>query len=100
MTPTRVIHFFDPGNPPFNAFGLRDSREPMYIYEIQLGVQYCTCGWFARGGWQAQYWDDLAGDTTALVNFNGGGGGGGGTASNSRSDLGLQGFFIAGGVQY
>ena len=89
-------HFFDPGIPPFHAFGLRDSREPMYIYEIQLGVQYCTCGWFVRGGWQAQYWDDLAGDTTALFNRGGNVDGG----SNSRSDLGLQGFFIAGGVQY
>ena len=79
------------------AFGSRVADEPLFIYELQVALQYCRCGWFVRGGWQAQYWDDLAGDETALGTVARGIGA---PASNTRSDLGMQGFFGALGVQY
>jgi hypothetical protein len=73
----------------------RRADEPMAVAELQIALQWCAWGWFARAGWQAQYWDDVASDFGVL-----GAGGNGVEGSNARSDLGLQGFFIAAGLQY
>jgi hypothetical protein len=80
---------FDVALPP--NVGSRTADETLSITELQLALQYCRGCWFARGGWQAQYWDDVESDQpTQFGNFG----------SNIRSDLGLQGFFIAAGATF
>jgi hypothetical protein len=73
----------------------RDAEEGLGITELQIALQYCRCGWFARAGWQAQYWDDLARDDNppAPPGFPF-------VGSNNRSDLIVQGFFFTLGAQY
>ena len=62
------------------------ARKAQAIADVQVALQYCRGGWFARGGWQAQYWDTLA--HTDNDEFDA-----------SRASLGLSGFFVAVGGQ-
>ena len=70
----------------------READEALAIAELQIALQWTCGGWFVRGGWQAQYWDDVASIPTAF--------GGLPLQQNTRSDLALQGFGIAVGAQY
>ncbi len=70
----------------------READEALAIAELQIALQWTCGGWFVRGGWQAQYWDDVASIPNAF--------GGLPLQQNTRSDLALQGFGIAVGAQH
>ena len=63
-----------------------DTDKAQAIADMQVAVQYCRCGWFVRGGWQAQYWDTVA--HTDNDDFDA-----------ARASLGLSGFFVTLGGQ-
>ena len=63
-----------------------DTDKAQAIADLQVALQYCRCGCFVRGGWQAQYWDTVA--HTDNDDFDA-----------ARASLGLSGFFVALGVQ-
>src|SRR5439155_2404138 len=63
-----------------------DTDKAQAIADLQVALQYCRCGFFVRGGWQAQYWDTVA--HTDNDDFDA-----------ARASLGLSGFFVAVGAQ-
>jgi hypothetical protein len=70
----------------------READDALAIAELQIAVQWTDGSWFVRGGWQAQYWDDVASIPNSF--------GGLPLQQNTRSDLILQGFAVTLGAQF
>jgi Legionella pneumophila major outer membrane protein precursor len=68
---------------------VEDAHESVAIGDLRIALQYCKCGCFARGGWQSQYWNQVA----QLPNF------GNALISKGQSSLSLDGFFFEVGMQ-
>ena len=66
-----------------------------YIYEAQAGAEYVSpfCGgwYYARGGFEVQYWDGFGVDNQPLTRGNV-------LLPSSNASVGFGGFFISAGV--